>query len=96
MKKIIGIIFLVVFLFGCSSAHKSMINDSVKDMRFNTEGKTEASFSESDTYCKKSVLETTTNSLLTGAIFYVIQAQKSYQRCMEEHGFKCIQECKDL
>lgn len=96
MKKFISIIFLVVFLTGCASVHKSFINDGVKDMRFNMEGKTEASFSESDDYCKKSTLETTTNSLLTGAILYVHQAQKSYQRCMEDRGFKCIKECKDL
>jgi len=90
MKKILFIVLIgVLFLFGCTLINKSIINKTVKEMKFKDNGKvTTLGVQEKvEERCKAMIYEP--NEFVP----YSAKIKYAYQDCMAVYGYTCIDHC---
>jgi hypothetical protein len=88
MKKIFFIVLIGgLLLFGCTPINKSLINETVNEMKFKENGKVVVVQESIKKQCKALIYEP--NEFILDSV----KTKHAYQDCMAAYGYTCIDNC---
>jgi hypothetical protein len=92
MKKIFFIVSIgVLFLLGCTQINQSIIDQTVKQMKFMENGKVVEVQESIKGHCRTTIYEP--NEIVLNFVAYSAKTKHAYQDCMARLGYICIDDC---